>query len=323
MPKDHYRIGLDLGGSKMLALVLDEAGAVLGRAKKATRAEEGYAAVVERMRRCCEEALEAAGAQGWRHVEGIGVGVAGTVDPSKGRVDRAANLGWTGKRLGKDLSTACGKVPVQLGNDVNCGALGEARNGAGKGRSSVFAAFAGTGLGGGLVIKGHIVNGDHGYAGEFGHIRYPGNPNAQRRCGCGQLGCLETVASRRGIAHSLAEARAAGLTCLIPDSGEAPKSSELAEAVEQGCPATIQALGEAGRALGWGIGLAVAFVDPEIIVIGGGLAERFRKNLKSDIEAGMLEFGFFTDRFKAKIAYAGLGDDAVALGAAGLLDTTP
>ena len=129
-------------------------------------------------------------------IKAVGVGMPGPVLPEEGIIQKAVNLGWERSPIAAHLSGHFNGLPVLIGNDVNTGALGEASYGISQGSRSSLAMFVGTGLGGGLIDDGKVVNGVHGFAGEIGHIPCP---FTQAVCTCGQLGCLEMVASKRGI----------------------------------------------------------------------------------------------------------------------------
>jgi glucokinase len=304
-------LGIDLGGSKILAAVVAPDGGVVARAKRRTRPEGGYAAVLDRMHEVASAALAEAGLEP-QGLRGIGIGVPGPVDRSGRELLHAANLGWHHCQLAADLETRFLGCRVTLGNDVNFGALGEATHGAAKDSASSFAAFMGTGLGGGLVLDGRVVTGAHGFAGEIGHMR---GPFDEAPCGCGQRGCLETVASKTGIQRLLAMERAAGRPCLI-ERGNRLRSSALASAWQQQCPTTVAVLERAARALGWGLAVVQAVVDPAVFVLGGGVLEDLGAELRPFIQQAMAEQTFFSGRAPADLRLAALGGAAVAVGAA-------
>lgn len=310
MADDLPNLGIDLGGSKILAAVVALDGRVLGRAKVKTKPEKGYAAVLERMRDVAREALIDADIA-IEAVGGIGVGVPGPVDGAGRELLFAANLGWQRSPLAADLEALLGRAVV-LGNDVNLGGLGEARHGAGRGAASCFAAFMGTGLGGALVLGGEVLPGAHGFAGEFGHLL---GPFDHAPCGCGQRGCLETVASKTGMGRLIAMEIAAGRECLL-DEPRRLRSSDLRRAWDRGCPTTVPALERAARALGWGLSAVRAVVDPERYVLGGGVLEELGAELQPLIAEAMAEHAFFHRRAPADLRMGELGGDAVVVGAA-------
>jgi glucokinase len=303
------RLGIDLGGTKIHCLVIDRKGRVLGTSRASTKASRGYAAVVERIAEVAHEAMDDAGIRR-RDLKAVGIGAPGMIDPAGGVIQLAPNLGWRSKPLADDLGDEL-DLPVVLGNDVNFGALGEATYGGSRKAASSFAVFVGTGLGGGLVVGGRVVNGSHGFGGEIGHIPAP---FGQARCGCGRCGCLETTASRTGLVRLVRQAAAAGRRCLLP-TGEV-RSGHLVKAYDAGCPATRAALAEMLAALGWGLATVGNVVDPEVFVIGGGVAEAFGKRLLAPLARAMTADAVLYQRHRPALRLAELGDDAVAIGAA-------
>src|SRR5690606_7795823 len=153
---------------------------------------------------------------------------------------------------------------------------------------SVFGLFVGTGLGGGWVRSGKVHEGQHGFAGEIGHLRVPGQ---SAPCGCGQLGCLETLVSKRGLTRLLREAVAAGKPCAI-ENLENMRSSELHAAYESGCSTTVAALRTLCQYLGWAITTIASVVDPGVFVLGVGDAVRHGPHLLPDIEVARQQSAF-------------------------------
>jgi glucokinase len=313
MRERRIRLGIDLGGSKILAVVIDSKGRVLGESKHATRAEDGYKKVLKRLARAGNDAMARAdlGKEERKGLTVLGLGVPGPVDPEAGEVLVAHNLGWKRRAVARDLGALLHR-DVVLGNDVNFGALGEAAYGAAAGCRSVCAAFMGTGLGGAVVVDGRIRNGAHGLTGEVGHLRAP---FAQARCSCGNRGCLETTASKTGIARMLREAIAAGRRCRIANPKRL-KSSELRRAWKDGCKATRAAVREAARGLGWGLAAFGTAVDPEMYVVGGGVIGALGKQMIGDVKEGLAASCPFFRRNPPPVRLAELGDRAVAIGAA-------
>lgn len=304
------RLGIDLGGTKIHALVIDRKGRVVGSSRTATKPERGYGKVVERIAETAEDALEDAGAKR-RNIDVAGIGAPGPVDMQTGTILFAPNLGWHGKTLARDLGKEL-DLPVVLGNDVNLGALGEVSYGGAKDAGSAFMAFVGTGLGGAFVIGGDIVNGAHGFGGEIGHIP---SPFGDAICGCGARGCLETVASKTGLIRLVREAVAAGKRSRLDVSGMV-KSGAIAEAMAAGCPVTTEAVNRLAEALAWGLCAIGNTVDPEVFVLGGGMAETLGKPFLADVAKRMGQTSVLYRRTKPRLVMAGLGDDAVAIGAA-------
>lgn len=310
------RLGIDLGGTKIFAVVTDGSGKVLGQSKRSTKAVRGYDAVLERIARTGREALLEAGYP-MRSVGRIGVGVPGPVDSKRGQLIMAKNLGWENKSIAKDLALVM-KRPVLIDNDVNCAARAELTYGSIRGMSSAVLAFVGTGLGGAVVHHGRIVEGANGFGGELGHII---SPLSSVRCACGRVGCLETMVGKRGIARLISEAIKDGKSCRItfPEVGSI-YSSELEQAWKSGCKATRFALTQSCDALAWGLATAGALLDPECFVLGGGVMEAMGHRLLPLVSARMPAWSALYRHKKPRLVLSTLGETAVAIGAASLVD---
>lgn len=309
---ERLHLGIDLGGSKILALLLDDDGHEVARAKKRTKPELGYQGVIERLRSTADEALTEAGAALGREVTAFGLGVPGPVDPRTGAVQGAVNLGWDESPIAADSSRAFAGLPVAVGNDVNFGALGEVVHGAGRGATTAYALFMGTGLGGAYVADGAVVSGQHGFAGELGHIPAP---FGQALCTCGQLGCLETVASKVGIGRLIQEALAVGRETTLEDPADL-RSSRLKAAWDAGDGVVREAIERAFRALAWGVVVAAQAVDPEVVILGGGVVEAFTEEGLAYLADELERYPYCRRFFDHRLQVAELGDLAVATGAA-------
>jgi glucokinase len=307
-----HRLGIDLGGTKMHAVVIDRKGKVLATARRATKPEDGYKAVLRRLVTTAAEAAAAAGI-GLRSLRAIGLGMPGPIDDRHGRVHLAPNLGWRDRAVSADLGKLLGR-PVALGNDVNFGCLGEVTHGCAAGAPSAFAAFVGTGLGGGVVLGGRLHNGLHGFAGEIGHVPAP---FGEAPCACGLRGCLETSASKTGIIRMILAEQRRGTRSLIKlKKGDRLKSSQLRQAWKDKCPATRAAVKDSCRALGWGLASVAGTIDPHVYILGGGVMEAMGSQLLPLVRSGMAEFSMAYRERTADLRLAALGDDAVAIGAA-------
>lgn len=309
LPK--YRLGIDLGGTKIYAVVIDRKGRVLGKSRQPTRAELGYRKILAHVDDSAREAADDAGIS-FKAIDTVGLGVPGPVDSDEGMVVVAPNLGWHGLPVARDAARLF-KRPVVLGNDVNFGGLGEVAYGAARKADSAFAAFPGTGLGGAMVLDGTVVNGSHGFAGEIGHLPAP---FGAARCGCGRLGCLETVASKTGIARLVASYRKQGMRCLLTSEGGRLRSSDLLRAWQAGCPSTRKAVTEAAGALGWGLAVVSMTFDPQVFVLGGGVMEALHRQMLPLVRASLITHSLLYRRRKPDLRLAELGDDAGAIGAA-------
>jgi glucokinase len=305
-------VGVDLGGTKIMAGVVAADNQVLGRGKRNTPAKEGGPAILKTMLECVDEALDQAGLARKDVVAG-GIGSPGPLDVDAGVILYSANLNVKNYPIGPELSAALG-VPVRVNNDVRVGGYGEYVLGAGRGYSDVLSAFVGTGIGGCLILGGKIVQGATNNAGEIGHVVVKaGGP----RCGCGSKGCMEAFASKTAIANRLVKAskkRDCPLGEKIQRKGRL-KSGDLAQAVRDKDPIAVREVERAAFYLGVGLGGLVNVFGPQVVVIGGGvtqaLGQPFLDMIESSARAQIL-----TDPKKIiKFAPAALGDDAGVLGA--------
>ena len=309
-------IGMDMGGTKILAGVVGADGKVLGTAKRATRAAAGPDAVIERMVKTAQEAVEAAGLK-MVDIVAVGAGAPGPLDPDRGIVLRTPNLvGWDDVPLARKLGEGLG-VPAFIENDVNLGTLGEHALGAGKGVEDLIGIFVGTGIGGGLILNGALRQGWRKACAEVGHMIMLAEGPV---CGCGNRGCLEALASRTAIERDIWGGIKAGRTSLIPDlvgKDERLTSGALAEAWEKGDPLVCEVLGRSQFYLGLAIASLVNLLDPELIVLGGGVIEALGEKYLDPIRA--VAYQYFINKRGARevrIVPARLGDLAGLLGAA-------
>lgn len=315
-----YRMGIDLGGTKILAAVVDADGAILGMAKKKTKAELGPDAVIKRILDTASEALRVAKIAP-KALAGVGIGAPGPVDCRTGVVYSAPNLpGWDVIDLGPRLQKELG-VPVLVDNDVNLGTLGEFTLGAGRGCRHMVGVFVGTGVGGGIVIDGKLHRGARYAAGEIGHmIVQPDGP----LCGCGRRGCLESFASRtaieRAVRAGLAEGRASMVTDLLAAEKDRLSSSGIKQALLENDPLMVEVIGRAQFYLGLLVANLVNALDPEMVVFGGGVAEALGDAFLAPIHATARSFYLQQrDADKISIVTATLGDQAGVLGGAALV----
>ncbi|MGW1546818.1 ROK family protein [Streptomyces sp. NPDC002346] len=295
-------IALDVGGTGMKAALVGADGTLLHEARRATGRERGPDAVVESILTFAAE-LRAHGQEHFgESAVAAGVAVPGIVDPENGVAVYAANLGWRDVPLRTLLGERLGGVPVALGHDVRTGGLAEGRIGAGRDADRFLFVPLGTGIAGAIGIAGTIEAGAHGYAGEIGHIVVrPDGPD----CGCGQRGCLETLASASAVSRAWAAA-----------SGDPEAdAADCAKAVESGDPAAVRVWQEAVDALAAGLVTALTLLDPRTLIIGGGLAEA-AETLFVPLRAAVEERVTFQKL--PDIVPAALGDTAGCLGA-GLL----
>jgi len=310
------RGGIDLGGTKIQAVVVDADSAVLGQARHPTPTEGGPADVATALAAALREAAHAAGVEP-AALQGVGVGSPGAIDADAGTVSGARNLpDWEGTYpladvLGEQLGT-----PVSLGNDVQVATDAEVALGAGRGFRSLLGVFWGTGVGGGIVLDGKPWLG-RGAAGEIGHIVIKRDG---RRCPCGRRGCLEAYAGRSALEARAREKHADGHKTDLFKLMERHERTRLtsgiwARALEHGDKLAEELIDEAVAALGAGIASAVNLLDCEAVVIGGGLGVRFGEPMAARIAEAMGPHLFVDERPPA-IKLVALGDLGGAIGAA-------
>ncbi len=306
--------GVDIGATKIHVVVAKANGSVLARARKKTKASQGFEAVLLRVRKVLHEACAKAGTT-LKGLTAVGVGA-----PSAVRADgvavSAANMGWRNVPLVASLSKRLGRQ-VYAANDCDAGTLGEAVFGAGRGAGTLVGFFLGTGLGGGIVRRGEILRGENGIAAELGHVIIE---VGGRRCGCGHRGCLEAYASKTAMARRLAreieiKGRRSKLDRDDVESGTL-RSGALVRAYKKGDSVVRDVVHEAVWYLGIGIAGVITLLGPDVIVLGGGVFEAFGKRLLGRVRRSAGEHTFPAASFKdTRIVLSALGDDAVALGA--------
>jgi len=303
-------IGIDLGGTKVYGVVV-HGEKIKKDAKRKTPTSGGPDAVVDTIAAVIQDLGGIEGA------DGVGIGAPGAVDHEAGVVRQAPNLaGWQENNvpLGSLVSKALGGVAVFVDNDANAGTLAEHKRGAGRGADHVLGVWVGTGVGGGLILDGHLRRGPTGYAGEIGHIVVT---QGGRRCGCGQVGHLEAYAGRASMEREARERAAQGTTNkLVELAGDGRMTSSVwANALDARDPVAIDLIDGAVRALGVAIANAVTLLDLDVMIVGGGLADRLGPTFVGRIEQSARE-QVFAHGSAARVVPAALGDQSGALGAA-------
>jgi glucokinase len=314
--KRHHIVGVDLGGTKILAAVFDERGRLLSREKKATKPQLGAAAVIQRVEECVHEALAAA-AIPHTGVAALGIGVPGPIDP-KGEIVRVApNLHWKDVPLARLLRKHL-DVPVTVVNDVQAGTMAVGAFGAGRHLKNFACMFVGTGLGGGVVINGELYRGSTGMAGEVGHMVVV--PEDGPKCGCGNRGCLEAVASRtaivRRIVNEIEDGRKSVVKELCDGDLKRIRSRILATAYREGDELVREVLHEAADYIGMGAANLINVLNPQAVILGGGVIEALGDRLLPRITKSAWAHVIAPTPQRVNIRDSGLGDDAGILGAA-------
>lgn len=307
-------VGVDLGGTNVSAVVLDGE-TTIGNARRKTPLDDGRDGVVKAIEKVILGAIEDADVKS-DTVVAAGVGTPGVV--IDGTVGGAANVAGFDERF--DLAKVLGKrvgLPVRVVNDVTAAAVGEHALGAARGARNVFVVFVGTGVGGGLVLDDRPFEGSHGGAGELGHmvVRQGGAV-----CTCGRRGCVEAYAGRRAMELAAERARATGTATVLFDVMEEkdkPRATSgvFQAALERGDTFVADLIDDAIAALAAGIANTVNLLDLEVVVLGGGLAEKLGASFRVQLEAALRPH-LFLEPPRVQVVAATLGDDGGAIGAA-------
>lgn len=300
-------VGLDLGGTKLLALVTDSRRKILASKKVLLDWNLPQDDFVEAVAEVYFDLIEPFGDV---EVAGVGVAMAGPVDPIRGVVIIMPNVGLEQLPLA-DLLRERIDVPVALDNDVNLATLAEFHLGAGRGEQNVYAFYPGTGLGGGYICHGKLVRGKNFTAGEVGHmvVKIDGE-----LCGCGRRGCLETIVSQRGFVRRLSAALAAGRTSMLQGL---PRfhSDDLARAWQAGDAVVKEILTEQAQALGIGIANVINLIGVDCIIIGGNVYHKLSKELLPLVIETAELYAIGGGMCGVKVRLNALGAEAPALGA--------
>jgi fructokinase len=285
--------GIDLGGTKIEGVVL-EGGRILFRRRIATEQEGGYEHILHRIKLLHDEMKACVGG----HSHTFGIGTPGALSPRTGLLKNSNTLCLNGRPLKADLERVLGRK-IEVQNDANCFALAEALHGAGAGRDLVFGVIIGTGCGGGLVINGRVRTGPQAIAGEWGHMSI--NPDGPL-CYCGNRGCVEVYISGGGLEARHRERYGAALTFV-----------EIADRYARGDPDAVEFMGVFFENFGRAIGNLVDVLDPDIIVLGGGVSNF--EPIYTKGAAAVAKYAF-SDTFETPIVKHQLGDSAGVIGAA-------
>lgn len=313
-----YSVGIDLGGTKILTALVDRTtGEVSGTVKKKTKKDKGPKNIVRKMIESIEELFEET-LVNKDEISSIGIGAAGQIDRKNGIIIGAPNLDCYDLDI-KDRIASHFDLPVFLGNDVEIATMGEMKFGAAKGCDDFVCIFVGTGVGSAIVKNGELILGATGTAGEIGHIIVDLNG---RPCACGAHGCLEAYASRSAIEKRIEGALKKGRHSVILDyleSGKSITSGMIQKSIERNDELVTACVDEASEYLSGGVASIINFVNPKLVVLGGGLIEAvdyFYKNTIKKAKAKSLPVPASKIEFKK----AALGDYSGVIGAAFLED---
>jgi len=296
------RIGIDLGGTKIEGVALDANGRELMRRRVPTPSGD-YRATLAAVADLVHGIETQTGEQG-----SVGVGTPGAISRATGRIKNSNSVCLIDRSLGEDLAALLGRE-VRLANDANCFALSEARDGAAAGAAVVFGVIVGTGTGGGVVVHGRVLEGLNGIAGEWGHNPLPWPRDAERpgpRCYCGKYGCIETFLSGPGVARDHETA-----------GGQNLSAAAIVRHAEHGDAACLATVERYEDRLARGLAGVINILDPEVIVLGGGLSNvaRLYRNVPR-----LWGSYVFSDRVDTRLVPAKYGDSSGVRGAAWLWD---
>ncbi len=288
-----YRIGMDLGGTKIEGVVLDATGKEIFRQRIATEREGGYQHILNRIKSLYDVLLANAPGENT-----FGIGTPGAISPHTGLLKNSNTVCMNGQPVKTDLEKLLGRK-IEIQNDANCFAMAEALLGAGKGKKLVFGIIMGTGCGGGIVYKGEVFTGQQAIAGEWGHMSIdPQGPT----CYCGKKGCVETFISGAGLENRYAE-----------KFGVRKALKEVEAAYFAGEPNAVAFMTEFFDRFGRALANLIDILDPDLVVLGGGVS-----NFKAIYAEGVaaVQKYVFTDKLETPIVKNQLGDSAGVFGAA-------
>jgi glucokinase len=314
--KAEYVVGVDLGGTKILSGVFDHSMECIGTAKLSTKSQRGVDKVIERIARCAQDAVDEADLT-LKQVAGVGVGAPGAVDFGSGTVIFAPNLeGWKDIPLKKELEKALG-VPVFVENDCNISALGVYAVELKSKPRSMVGIFVGTGIGGGLIVDGELYSGTCHTAGEIGHMVLEVNGP---KCGCGNKGCFEALASRTAIFQQIKAGVKDGqktlLTEMLGDDLADLRSGDLRKAIRRGDKFVDRIIESAAEYIGVATANLINILNPEVVVLGGGVIEALSDEMMSVIIETAKDYAMPGTLKGVEIIPSKLGDNAGITGAA-------
>lgn len=308
-----YYIGVDVGGTKLSAGVVNENCDILAKDKLPARPERGIDAVIDDILLLTKNVTAMAGVD-TRDIALIGIGLPGAIDIEKGRLIYAGNLPYDNTPI-VDILRKYWDIPVILGNDANAAALGEVLKGAARDHNDVLMLTLGTGIGGGIIINRKIYSGFNGLAGEVGHMIIEKDG---KRCTCGRLGCFEAYASATGLKRLTRERMLQNRDSLmwrIAGSAETAGGRTAFDAAQQGDAEGARVVSEYIGYLACGVINLISIFQPEVVIIGGGVSKQ-GESLLAPLRKLVEEAAFTSKVAEAKIVPAILGNDAGIIGAA-------
>ena len=307
-----YCFGIDVGGTTVKCGLFKTDGVLVEKWEIPTRTENNGSEIVPDVAKTIEEKLAEKNISK-EEVDGIGIGVPGPVN-AEGDVIAAVNLFWGYKKLSKELNELTG-LTVKVGNDANVAALGEAWKGAAAGAKNVILVTLGTGVGGGIIVDGKIVAGHHGAGGEIGHANVMHDET--ETCNCGNKGCLEQYTSATGIVRLAKQELASSEEPSVLREKKELSAKAVLDGYKSGDALSVRVMDKVGEILGGALAMFTAVVDPETVVIGGGVSKAGQP-LVDCIASHYKKYAFSACR-ETPIVIANLGNDAGIYGAAKLV----
>ena len=312
------RIGIDVGGTNVKIALVDDKGSILYSNSVPTRAEMGYEYTVNNIKQAIKDLMKETNTEA-KDIQGIGFDFPGQVDCKTGVVKLAPNIpGWVNVPIAQMIEEEF-HIPTRIDNDVRCAALGELKFGAGRGCENFVCITVGTGIGSGLVINGKVVRGAANAAGELGHIKLQMEDGPL--CGCGDSGCLEAFASGPSIVAMAQEYLKGGKSAKFRElAGDGEITPYIvAKAAEAGDPVAKRIFEKMGYYIGMGLTSVINLLNPEKIIIGGGVAE-CGDLLLDPIRRTINDRAMKVQRESVEIVPAELGNSAGVIGASMLVE---
>ena len=313
--KKEYFVGVDFGGTKILAGVFKSNLECLGKTKISTKADRGVKTVTDRIIRCVQDAVDECDLN-LKQIRAIGLGAPGSVDSEQGKVLFAPNLNWENVLLKKEIESKL-EIPTFVENDCNICALGVYETELNSRPKNMIGIFLGTGIGGGLIINGKLFTGSSRTAGEVGHIVLEvGGP----KCNCGNRGCFEALASRtaifRRIQGAIKDGQKTVLTDMLGSDLKDMRSGDLRKAIRQGDKFVEKVVEDAAEYTGIAIANLINILNPEVVVLGGGIIAALEDEMMAVIIETAMDYAFPSAAKGVEIIASKLGDDAGIVGAA-------
>lgn len=311
-------ISVDMGGTKILASIVNSEKGIIGSVKKSTNPNSSESEYIDALADIIKDAIDEVGIK-HRNIPAVCLGVPGSVNPHTGVIGLAPNLGLKNFNIKKKLQEKI-SIPVLIENDVNLGAIGIKNFGIGKKATNLLAVFIGTGIGGGLILNGKIYRGSNFVAGEIGHILVDKNGPV---CGCGNIGCFEAVASRTAMVNKIIDDINSGEESLLAskvNANEKIKSKSLATAVMGNDKVVVKRITEGCGVIGGVLASLANLMNFDMIVLGGGLIEALGDFMMPEIESAFHNHILSASAEGLKIVQSKLGDDAAIWGGISLAE---